>query len=356
MPQKPREIKITAPTIILIALLFFGAWFVYYEYTLGNIPGQPKVVSIVQQWTSGQYTYTLWSNGTTTTVVTGTGIAPPPSSQPLLLYFTAIDPISGTGAIASAEIYLYDTNNVMLENLTTAASGAIASALPYTPGTPLVAEIVKTNYVTRYVAFNVPSVATVTTYNQPVYPMQLQTIYLGSYTVKCVDSSGDSIGTGGFYNFTTNSTTSVSITFTVYEATDNKGYWSSYDPINAVNQNMIWYGSTTDSYVTVQGGTPYQRGTTTYYVSVLPDGYPIPSGQSNIAGLTRVKVGNNYPAQGICSVTYNFGKGSLTAGSTTTFSYSMYDYSDQSYFAANGVGGPNAANITAATFTLHLKA
>lgn len=349
MAQKQKGLVINkTAAIILILLLAFGGYMAYY---FGYRVTTPTGATVVNQWTSNNFTYTLWSNGTTTSVPVS-GTQPIPGAEPDPLYFTTGDPIAG-GVIVSATIVVYDSTNKKVESLTSdATTGAIATTNSYYPGTDLVAAISKANYVTRYVPFKVPSTLTHTLYNQPVYNIKLETFLLGSYTVKAVDSSGVSYATTNFYNFTANATTSVSMTFTVYEATDNKGWWSSYDSLDKVQQNMILVGLTTDSYLVVQGGTPYSRGTSSYHISALPDGYPVVG--TNPAGLTRVKVGNDYPAQGVCSVSYTFGKGSLAAGSSQWMNFTMYDYADQAYFAANGIGGPNAASV--ATFNLLFRA
>jgi hypothetical protein len=363
--SKGVTISSRAVAVILIALILFGAWFTYYE-GYWSVSIKPKGATVVNQYTQGGFVYTVWSNGTTTQMpINGNGGSGTPNTTPEPIYFTTLDPLNG-GVIGGAYIYVFDQNNVKQESLTTDGTatdttyGAATTSNSYYPGTSYVAEIVKTNYVTRFIPFTVPSTVTYAAYNTPVYKVQLPTILVGSYSLKCVDSAGNSYSSGGNYSFGSNGVTSQTFTFTLYESTSNEGWWSSYDIINAVNQNTIIVASTGSSYVTVTGGgTSYARGTTTNYVAALPDGtvngiWPMTMATGNVAGLTRIKVGNNYISQGICSESYTFGKGSITTGTNQTISFYVYDYADPVYFGAQGIGGPNAAQV-GSTFNLVLQ-
>jgi hypothetical protein len=91
-----------------------------------------------------------------------------------------------------------------------------------------------------------------------------------------------------------------------------------------------------------------------YWAQVLPDGYPQPLGTLNAAGLTRQKIGNNYVVTGQSSTSMTFNKGSLTHGTSQTFTLKLYDYFDPTYYTTNGIGGPNSAAL--ATFTISFAA
>jgi hypothetical protein len=255
--------------------------------------------------------------------------------------FFVNDPLAGS-AIGGASIYVYGSDKVLRESLTTDTDGTKTSALPYQSGTVIYVKIAKTGYVTRWVTVTVPMMSQADAQSLASNFVPLQTVNLGTYTIKATDQFGNSYSSGGTLNFTSLGVSTISVTFTIYNTEDNSGYVSSYDIINNVNLNAALLASTGGSSVTVQGaGASVVRGTTTYWITVLND-----------EGLTRQLVGNQYVKPGVTSVTITFGKGSLTKGSTQAFAFKLQGYFDQSYFAANGIGGPDAVDLASFSLTL----
>lgn len=253
------------------------------------------------------------------------------------------DPLRGE-AIASASIYIYDQNKVLLETLITGSDGTVTSSLPYQSDTIIRVKVEKSGYVTRWFAITVPRMSPADAESLTSNYVALQTYYLGTYTIKVTDQFGNSYTSGGTLNFTALGAETVSVTFTIYNTEDNSGYISSYDFLNGINLNAAFLTSTSGSSVTVTGaGSSVLRGTTTYWITIVDD-----------EGLTRQLVGNTYVKPGVTSVTITFGKGSLTSGSSQSFTFTLYVYFDQDYFATNGIGGPDATSL--ATFSLTLAA
>jgi hypothetical protein len=257
--------------------------------------------------------------------------------------FALSDPLAGA-AIASANVYIYGPDKVLKESLTTVSDGTVTSALPYQSDSVIYVKVAKTGYVTRWFTVTVPKMTPADAQSLTSNFVPLQTYNLGTYTIKITDQFGNSYTSGGSLNFTALGATTVSVTITIYNTKDNSGYVSSYDYLNGINLNAVLLASTPGSSVTVTGaGSSVMRGTTTYWISVLSDD-----------GLTRQLVGNQYVKPGVTSVTITFGKGSLTAGNSQAFTFTVYGYFDQNYFATNGIGGPDAVSL--ATFSLTLKA
>jgi hypothetical protein len=257
--------------------------------------------------------------------------------------FALSDPLAGA-AIGSANVYIYGSDKVLKESLTTASDGTATSALPYQSDSVIYVKVAKTGYVTRWFTVTVPKMSPADAQSLTSNFVPLQTYNLGTYTIKITDQFGNSYTSGGSLNFTALGATTVSVTITIYNTKDNSGYVSSYDYLNSINLNAVLLASTPGSSVTVTGaGSSVMRGTTTYWISVLSDD-----------GLTRQLVGNQYVKPGVTSVTITFGKGSLTTGSSQAFTFALYGYFDQNYFATNGIGGPDAVSL--ATFSLTLKA
>jgi hypothetical protein len=257
--------------------------------------------------------------------------------------FALSDPLAGA-AIGSANVYIYGPDKVLKESLTTASDGTVTSALPYQSDSVIYVKVAKAGYVTRWFTVTVPKMSPADAQSLTSNFVPLQTYNLGTYTIKVTDQFGNSYTSGGSLNFTALGATTVSVTITIYNTEDNSGYISSYDYLNSINLNAVLLSSTAGSSVTVTGaGSSVMRGTTTYWISVLSDD-----------GLTRQLVGNQYVKPGVTSVTITFGKGSLAAGSSQAFTFTVYGYFDQNYFATNGIGGPDAVSL--ATFSLTLKA
>jgi len=312
-------VKLKGWHIALILLIALAAW--YYGYIKIKIPGE---------------------------------ISQPPTQPPSLpsselvpvnkpLKFALTDPLAGA-AIPTATIGIYGPDKVLRESLTTSSDGTVTSALPYQSDSVIYVKVAKAGYVTRWFQITVPRMTPADAQSLTSNFIALATYNLGTYTIKATDQFGNTYTSGGSLNFTALGVTTISVTFTIYNTEDNSGYVSSFDYLNGINLNAAFLTSTGGSSVTVTGaGSSVQRGTTTYWITILSDD-----------GLTRQLIGNTYVKPGVSSVTITFGKGALTAGSSQTFTFTLYGYFDQSYFATNGIGGPDAVSL--ATFTLNLKA
>ncbi len=244
------------------------------------------------------------------------------------LKFSLTSPYEGS-AVPSASIYVYDTNNVLLETLTTGADGTISTALPYQSGTQLRIKVTATNYVTQWHTVTVPKMlkadAETLTYNY--IPLTAKNIGTGT-VVAMLNSNGSAMADGGIYNVTS---TPLSVTFTVVNTEDNSGWATSQDPITGVNQGL-WakiYSNGSDLNI---NGVSYTvtRGTTTYYFVQIPD-----------SAFDKQKVGNEYPQyKGTYSLTLSFAVGGLSNGEVEKLTVDIMEYFDPAYFAIHGSGGP----------------
>ncbi len=270
----------------------------------------------------------------------------PPTEEGLVpvtkpLKFSVNDPLKGQ-AIASATIKIYGPDKVLKETLTTASDGTVTSALPYASDSVIQVQVSKSGYVTRWFTVTVPKMSKADAESLTTNYVPLQTVTLGAYTIKVTDQFGNSYASGGKLNFTALGVTTCSITISIYNTADNTGYVTSNDFVNGINLNAVLQTSTPGSAVTVTGaGQSVMRGTTSYWLTVLNDD-----------GLTRQLVGNVYVKPGVTSVTITFGKGSLAAGQSQTFTFALYAYFDPAYFAANGIGGPDATQLASFTLTV----
>ena len=266
----------------------------------------------------------------------GSGVA---VTKPLQI--AVVDPIAGS-AVSSATVKLYE-DKILKESLTTDSNGKATSTLPYMSGMGLNIYVANGNskmWEQTTVPYMSPEDAQALTTNF----ISIDFFTLGTYSIKIMDQFGNVYTSGGSLNFTTLGVDTVTLTITIYNTQDNTGYKSSYDPINGVNWYAYLVGSTAGTSVTVQGfEQSVQRGTTTYYLVHVPDD-----------GLTRQLVGQQYVYPGTWSYSITLNKGSLTSGSSQSFTFTLYGYFDPSYFATNGVGSPDVLSL--ATFSLTLKA
>jgi hypothetical protein len=245
-------------------------------------------------------------------------------------------------AVASASVKVYQGTQ-LVESLTSDSTGMATTGGMYSSGTVLNVLVVSSNSK-QWFKITVPQMspadAQSLTVNQVVIPFWS----LGSFTIKVTDQFGNTYSSGGAVNFTTLGVSSVSITVTIYNTVDNTGYKSSFDPINNVNWYAVLSTSTGGSAVAVSGlGSSVMRGTTTYYLTQVSDD-----------GLTRQLVGQTYTKTGVTSVTFTVNKGSLAHGSSQTFTLALYAYFDPQYFATNGIGSPDALQLT--SFALNFAA
>ena len=257
------------------------------------------------------------------------------------LQVAVVDPVAGS-AVSSATVKIYQ-GTVLKESLTTDSTGKATSTLPYKSGTVLSFEIINGNskeWKTITVPYMSPQDAQSLTTNF----IDLPFFTLGTYSIKVMDQFGNVYASGGTINFTALGADTITLTISVYNSQDNTGYVSSYDPINKVNWYAYLLASTSGTSVSVTGfEKSVQRGTTTYYMVHVPDD-----------GLTRQLVGQQYVKPGTWSYSITINKGSLAAGSTQSFTITLWAYFDPNYFANNGVGSPDALSL--ATFTLNVAA
>lgn len=305
--------KIKPIHILVIAILAFGAWYSgLFSLSIGNKPVTPN---------------------------------PPTQTQNQLtvnkpLKFSLNDPLKGA-AIASATVYIYGPDKVLRETLTTASDGTITSALPYQSDSTLYVKVSKALYVTRWFTVTVPKMTQADAESLTTNYVPLQTYTLGTYTIKATDQFGNVYSTGNAMNFTTLGASTVTLNVGIYNTVDNTGYLSSSDYLNGIRNDAVFRISTTGSSVGLNGvGNYVMRGTTSYWSTTIPDD-----------SLTRQLVGTQYTKSGVGTLTITLTKGTLAGNQTITCN--LYDYSDPTYFATNGTGGPNEASI--GSFSLILQ-
>lgn len=324
MPKasKSGKIELSLGTFLLVLVIILGAaWYMGYL----NIPGS------------------------ITTPPGGVGTTPGPSDMVVVnkpLQFSAMDPLAGQ-ALGGATIAIYAPDKTLKESITTDSSTYIGRGVtinPYKSGDTIYVKLSKTGYVTRWIPVTIPKMTYSDAQSLQYNFIPLQTYNLGTYSIKVIDQFGNTYSSGGTVNFTALGANQITLTINIYNTEDNSGYISSHDLLNNIDLKACLLTSTTGSSVTVSGfGSSIQRGTTTYWTSVVADD-----------ALTRQLVGNQYVKPGVATVTITVGKGSLTVGSSQAFTLSLMGYFDPMYFAQNGIGGPDATQL--ATFTLNVAA
>lgn len=256
--------------------------------------------------------------------------------------FALVDPLAGS-AIGGASIAIYDEDKVLLESLTTdSTSGTVTTAMPYPSDSVINVKISKSGYVTRWCEIVVPKMNPVDAESLTSNFVSLQTVNLGTFTIKATDQLGNLYESGNTLNFTSLGASSVTLNFMITNTEDNSGYIESYDCLNDINLQAVLLGSTAGSDVTVMGaGSTVVRGTTTYWVSTINDG-----------DMVKQVIGNDYVQSGIATKSITIGKGALNSGETQDITFALYVYFDPAYFAQNGIGGPDALLLTSFTITL----
>jgi len=280
--------------------------------------------------------------------------SPPSQQQPSQtvsvnkpLQFSLMDPLAGQ-AIGGATIYIYKPDKTLVETVTTSSDpatlGMARTINPYRSGETIYVKIVKSGYVTRWVPVTVPQMSQADAMSMQYNFIPLTTYSLGTYTIKIMDQFGNVYTSGGTLNFTALNAQTVTLSITIYNTKDNSGFISSRDIVNGIDLKAVLTASTIGSSVTVTGfSSSVQRGTTTYYMTAVNDD-----------GLTRQLVGTQYVKPGVTTISITVGKGGLAAGQTQAFTFDLMGYFDPAYFAANGIGGPDAVQL--ATFSLTFAA
>jgi hypothetical protein len=326
--------------VLLLVLLFAYTWVIQ-----PNVTGAPKLKT-------GSVGGTSPTQAPSTTTST--------SGAALPINFILTDPLAG-GAIASPTLKVYTSNLALTDTLTSSTQ----TATVWTPGTTGYVAISKTNYISQFDSFTVPSVATTGQYGAEVYSIPITDSLLGTYSILAVDNYGNTYS-GATWNMNFSSTgggtlaapiTTITFTCTIYNTAINTGYVTTYDHLNNVNQACGITMSTAGSSVSVPTGISglsqaqtFPRGTSTYWSAVVPD-----------SGLTNQKIGQVQTLPGSVSFTITINKAALvhTAGGTTAntqaFTIGLYAPFDSSYYAANGIGGPNTGSSLVSVITLNCK-
>ncbi|MFA5366255.1 MAG: hypothetical protein WC325_13825, partial [Candidatus Bathyarchaeia archaeon] len=249
------------------------------------------------------------------------------------LQFVVADPLGGTGKILSATIKLYD-GTTLADTLTTdGTTGLATTGIGYPSGKVFNVQVSKAGYVTRWETVPVPKMTSDDAQALTVNPIQLTTRTLGTYAITVQNSAGTAYTTADAINMTNYASTPMQLTVTLRNSVDNTGYISSYDPVSKVNLNPALLTSSSTSYMTIQNAGSYvPRGTVSNWVLVPTDG-----------GLTKELVGGIYKQQGSQSFTITLYKGTLTSAANQTVTFDLYKYFDSSYYAQQGIGGPDAA-------------
>ena len=254
--------------------------------------------------------------------------------------FAVMDPIGGS-AVSGASVQIYDSAKVLKESLTADANGTAISALPYASGTILNVKVSASGYVTRFIPVTVPKMNQIDAQSSPYNFVSLETRNIGTYVIKAYDQFGNSYNSNDRINFTALGTNSITLQISIINTEDNSGWISSYDPINGVNLKAVLVSSTDGTDVTVTGaGSSVTRGSMTYWMTAVNDD-----------AMTKQLVGNTYVKSGVTSMTITIGKGALTTNETQDFVFNLYGYFDPSYFAQNGIGGPDAILLTSFELT-----
>jgi len=253
--------------------------------------------------------------------------------------FAVTDPLGGS-AVSGATVTIYGLDKTIRETLTTDTTGLATTALPYTSGTTLYVKVVKSGYVTTWYTVTVPKMARADAESLTYNFVSLPLMKLGTFVIKVTDQFGNSYASDSTVDFNALGTNTVSLTISVYNTVDNSGYKTSTDFVSGITLYPVLVLRTEGSSVGVSGaGTAVTRGTTTYWMTTLSD-----------ESLIRQKIGDQYVKPGVTSVTVTFSRGSLGFGQTQSFEIELWIYFDPSYFASQGVGGPDA--IPVATFII----
>ena len=285
----------------------------------------------------------------------GLGVAPSPYVAPTIepglvsvnkpVQFAVMDPLAGS-ALGSMTVNVYDGTQLM-ETLTTASTGLATSSQPYASDRALNVQIVgNTTYCTKWATVTVPRMSAADAQSLTTNYVLLNTRTLGTFAIRIFnDSGGAALTTADVVNMSAYTSTPLQLTVTLANSVDNTGYVSSYDPLNRINLNAVVVTSSTTSYLTIQNaGTYAPRGTVSNWLQVCNDDL-----------ISKQLVGGVYTKPGSQSYTVTIYAGSLpdgAAGANQTVTFNLYKNFDTTYFAAQGIGGPSAAAIAAATFTL----
>ena len=327
----------------------------------------------------------FWTLSTTSTTAPttnqGTGGCSPPAgytctSLPLGLSLT--NPLAG-GAITSQNIKIYN-GLADVETPQTGSGGTVTSAVTYQSGTALTAYMTGNSLVTLYQPFVAPPNPSgntgLTTIQVPLF-----NFLLGGWTGTAfwqVTGSGGTTFSDNVQYFWAQfpSTTSTTISVSITEPTNNRGYKTSYDILNALTQYLVIEASDAASATeTIPKSQFFNKvGTTSYWQWIMTDGLtpsygdgpsvgnmPVDStgrllpwlvknqdltiNGATVTGSATLQIVGNTSVGGTNTLTFVLDKGSLASGSSATITLKLYKYYSPYYFAVHGNGGPNAAQV-----------
>lgn len=261
------------------------------------------------------------------------------------LDFALINEYAGS-ALGSKTLYVYDSDGeTLLETLTTASDGTIASAFPYKSGSVIYVNYVSSNDK-KWWKLTVPQMNALDAESATVNTIKLKAFAIGTYTSDTLKHGGTTIADAGEYNFTTSGTI---MTFTYSLANtgnDNTGIQDSYDPVYKQNWNVVVYitfSGTGYETVLVHGfNTDFTLGTTHYVASTL-----------NAYELTKHKVGTDYKSIGVDELSFTL-DGEGYSGSGCTMQITVKAYADANYAQSHG-GNFGTASVEIAEHTVTLK-
>jgi hypothetical protein len=309
--------------ILILALFLLGAWWLGF---ISFDTEQAQVVPITQQ---------KESDGLVAV------------TKPVDFYL--VDKYGG-GGVASATLTIYNEDLVQLESLTTGSDGTISTSAAYRSGTVLWVKASKSNAMRWYkvvVPKMSPADAQALTVNGPI------TLEFFSYNAPSLavrDSAGNTYTDGGSLNKTsggTPGTSSVVLTVSWFQGTDNKGYMESFDPVNQVDWKAILVvkvsGTNYENVVVTGFPNSVEKGTAIYYWTEIDP-----------STLTKWKVGSEYKLPGTGSFTFSL---DLTgySGDAADLDIYIYYYADGDYFVQKGSWGPDSLSvISGAPYTINL--
>ena len=264
--------------------------------------------------------------------------------------FLLLDKYGGSG-ISSATLTIYNMDRVQVDSLTTASDGTIATAAAWGSGTQFYVKADDGASSLMFFNVEVPKMAPADAESLSVNgPVQLVMFDYTAPTISVRDSAGNSYADTGDLNKTsgaTPGTSSVVVTVTWFQGTDNDGYMSSYDPINNINWDAIFQMKVTGTnyeLVTVTGfDMSVEKGSAIYYGKVLED-----------TSLTKWKVGNKYELPGTGSFTFSLDLSGYS-GDAADLEIDIYYYADWNNFVQNGnLGSDKLRVIASAPHTINL--
>ena len=305
-----RLAKISGSTAILLIVVIFAAlWALGYI----EIPSKPETVLPAEQ---------------------GVAVTKP-------LKISVIDQWAGQ-AVGSATVKIYK-GTVLMESLTTDATGIATSALSYKSGDELHIQIVKDN-AQLWKTIEVPYMSKADAESLTVNPINIPFYTLGTYIIKIMDGDGNVYSSGGTLNFTTLGKDVVTLTITIYNTQDNTGYISSYNPILGEARNpyiVLTISGTNFDKLGVQGFS-YRKdlaASSVFFTQVSDD------------GLVKYKVGNVYQKEGTWSITITIDGSALSAGDSISASFVLKLFADGNKYLSTNVWSSETV-VDAATFDL----